>query len=266
MIITTALGRQVEVAEDYTTDQSWASYTADEHDRWDRLYNRQIKILKNRVCDQFYLGLDSLNLAKGGIPNFSDISSKLTDLTGWSIAPVPDLVPDEVFFEHLANRRFPAACFIRSEENLDYIEEPDIFHDIFGHVPLLSQPIFADFLAKFGQLGLEAMKNDTLKYLARVYWFTVEFGLLNTGSGRRIYGAGIASSKDESVFSLENPKPERRAFDMLELLRTPYQNDRVQDRYFVIESFDQLFATLDNSLNDHIAEAIALGDLEHVYS
>ncbi|MCK5041816.1 MAG: phenylalanine 4-monooxygenase [Sphingomonadales bacterium] len=266
MIITTALGRKVEVAANYTIDQPRDTYTRDEHDRWDRLYNRQVKILENRACDEVLDGLQVLNLAKGGIPNFADISEKLMALTGWSIAPVPDLVPDEVFFEHLANRRFPAACFIRSEDQLDYIEEPDIFHDIFGHVPLLSQPVFADFLARFGQLGLEAMKNNTLKYLARVYWFTVEFGLIETAGGLRIYGAGIASSKGESVFSLEDSAPGRLPFDLLQVLRTPYQNNRVQDRYFVVSDFEQLFLALENSFADVVSEAKRLGDLEHIYS
>jgi phenylalanine-4-hydroxylase len=232
--------------DDYVIDQNWESYTADEHAVWDFLYRRQRDILANRADPALIEGHDALNLNRGGIPNFAVINEELKRRTGFSVVAVPGLVPDEVFFTHLANRRFPAGQFIRGRHQLDYLQEPDIFHDVFGHVPLLTNPVFADYMEAYGKGGLRAMKFGRLKNLAALYWYTVEFGLIETPQGIRIYGAGISSSKDESIFSLDDPSPNRLRFDLERVMRTEYRIDDFQQTYFVIRSFDELFrATVD---------------------
>lgn len=228
-------------AADFTIDQRWDAYTDDEHKRWQELYTQQIDILKGRAVDDFYHGLDVLDLNDGGIPDFKKLNPKLKALTGWEVVAVPHLVPDAIFFDHLANRRFPAGRFIRSREQMDYIEEPDIFHDVFGHVPLLAQPVFADYMQAYGAGGLRALNYDCLKNLARLYWYTVEFGLIKSQDGLRIYGAGIVSSKTESVFCLESPSPHRLAFDLERVMLTDYRIDDFQQVYFIINSFKELF-------------------------
>jgi phenylalanine-4-hydroxylase len=232
--------------DDYVIDQNWASYTADEHAVWDFLYRRQRDILANRADQTLIDGHDALNLNRGGIPNFAVINEELKRRTGFTVVAVPGLVPDEVFFNHLANRRFPAGQFIRGRHQLDYLQEPDIFHDVFGHVPLLTNPVFADYMEAYGKGGLRAMKFGRLKNLAALYWYTVEFGLIETPKGVRIYGAGISSSKDESIFSLDDPSPNRLRFDLERVMRTEYRIDDFQQTYFVIRSYDELFrATVD---------------------
>jgi phenylalanine-4-hydroxylase len=226
---------------DYTIDQNWAEYTAQEHDIWRQLYERQMEILPGRAVPEFLQGIENLDLIKEQIPDFEVLNKSLMEATGWQVVAVPDLVPDEVFFEHLANRRFPAGRFIRRQDQLDYLEEPDIFHDVFGHVPLLANPTFANYMEAYGKGGLRAMGRDVLHKLARLYWYTVEFGLIQTDEGLRIYGAGILSSKTECVFALADPSPNRVIFDLERLLRTNYRIDDFQEIYFVIESFKQLF-------------------------
>jgi len=240
MLITTRLGREVEVNADYTIDQNWEHFTSEEHDRWDRLYARQNKLLPGLACDEFMAGIEKLELSKRGIPNFEKLSDRLEKLTGWRVVAVPDLVPDDVFFDHLANRRFPAGNFIRSEENLDYLQEPDVFHDVYGHVPLLADPIFADYMEAYGKGGQRALGRGVLTNLARLYWYTVEFGLVKTDKGMRIYGAGILSSKSESIFSLNDESPNRIHFNLKRLMQTDYRIDDFQQTYWVIDSFDEL--------------------------
>jgi phenylalanine-4-hydroxylase len=232
---------------DWTVDQGWTDYTAAEHQVWDQLYDRQARLLPGRACDAFLAGLQALDLHRGGIPEFARINEELTRLTGWSVVAVPGLVPDDVFFEHLANRRFPAGRFIRRADQLDYLQEPDIFHDVFGHVPMLTDPVFADYMQAYGEGGRRALGLGRLQNLARLYWYTVEFGLLETPAGLRIYGAGIVSSRSESLFALEDPSPNRLGFDIVRLLRTPYRIDDFQQTYFVIPS---LQALLDATLQD----------------
>ena len=174
------------------------------------------------------------------IPDFRRLSDLLMQRTGWQIVAVPGLVPDDVFFEHLANRRFPAGQFIRKPDQLDYLEEPDVFHDVFGHVPLLLHPAIADYVQAYGVGGLRANKLGTLNKLARVYWYTIEFGLVKQKDGMRIYGAGIASSATESVFALDDPSPNRVRLDLQRVLRTDYRIDDFQETYFVIETLDEL--------------------------
>ena len=226
---------------DFTIDQDWAAYSPADHRVWDTLYERQMHVLPGRAAEDFLAGLKALDLGRGGIPNFNEISEELAALTGWRVVAVPGLVPDAVFFEHLANRRFPAGNFIRRADQLDYIQEPDVFHDVFGHVPMLTNPVFADYMEAYGKGGLRSLRYDALKNLAALYWYTVEFGLIQTGDGLRIYGAGIVSSKSESIFALEDPSPNRIAFDLERLMATDYRIDDFQQTYFVVDSYKQLF-------------------------
>ena len=229
-------------AADFTIEQRWERYTDQEHQVWDTLYHRQIEMLKNRAVDEFHAGLSLLDLGAGGIPDLNVINPKLKGLTSWEVVMVPHLVPDAVFFEHLANRRFPSGRFIRKPNQLDYLEEPDIFHDIFGHVPMLTLPVFADYMQAYGQGGLRAQSLGRLKELARLYWYTVEFGLIQRPEGLRIYGAGIVSSSGETPFSLESDSPNRIGFDLERVMRTDYKINDFQQLYIVIESFQQLLS------------------------
>ena len=227
---------------DYTIDQDWDSYTPEEHDRWDRLFARSRDVLRTRACPEFLEAMEALRLSRSGVPNMERLSDRLEPLTGWRVVPVTDLVPDPIFFDHLANRRFPAGAFIRPESQLDYLEEPDIFHDIFGHVPMLANPVFADFVQAYGKGGQRAMDLGLLPKLARLYWYTVEFGLVRDrdGDGLKLFGAGIMSSTSESVFALESDSPHRIAFDLERVMRTNYIIDDFQQTYFVIDSFEAL--------------------------
>ncbi|MDP9899888.1 phenylalanine 4-monooxygenase [Variovorax ginsengisoli] len=232
---------------DWTIDQGWSNYTPAEHAVWKTLFERQTKLLPGRACDEFVEGMKNLPIGADRIPDFLELSEVLMQRTGWQVVAVPGLVPDEVFFEHLANRRFPAGNFIRKPHELDYLEEPDVFHDVFGHVPMLMNPSIADYIQAYGVGGLRAKKLGMLDKLARVYWYTVEFGLIQQKDGLRIYGAGIASSRTESVFSLDDPSPNRIAFDLERVMRTHYRIDDFQESYFVIDSLAELLdlATID---------------------
>ncbi len=232
-----------EIRPDYTIDQHWERYGAVEHGIWRTLYERQAGVLPGRATDEFLDGLKRLNLVSDQIPDFERMSDTLQKLTGWRVVAVPSLVPDEVFFDHLANRRFPAGQFIRKPEQLDYLEEPDVFHDVFGHVPMLAHPVFADYMEAYGKGGQRALTEfGALKNLARLYWYTVEFGLIEKPEGLRIYGSGIVSSRAESIYAVENPSPNRIHFDLERVMRTEYRIDDFQESYFVIGSFDELFA------------------------
>ena len=227
-------------AADWTIPQNWAAYTDVEHETWNTLYARQMKILPGRACDAFMRGLDALDLNMGGIPDFEVMNPKLQALTGWTVVCVPGLVPDDVFFDHLANRRFVSGQFIRKPDQLDYLQEPDIFHDVFGHVPMLTDPDFAAYMEAYGKGGQRAQSLGMLKNLARLYWYTVEFGLMKEADGLRIYGAGIVSSATESVFSLEDASPNRLGFDLERVMKTLYRIDDFQQVYFVIDSIEKL--------------------------
>ncbi|OMG60975.1 MULTISPECIES: phenylalanine 4-monooxygenase [Brevundimonas] len=227
-------------AADWTIPQNWSAYTEVEHQTWNTLYERQMKILPGRASEAFLRGLDALDLNAGGIPDFEVINPKLQALTGWTVVCVPGLVPDEVFFDHLANRRFVSGQFIRKPDQLDYLQEPDIFHDVFGHVPMLTDPDFASYMEAYGKGGQRAASLGMLPNLARLYWYTVEFGLMQEAGELRIYGAGIVSSATESVFSLEDPSPNRLGFDLERVMKTLYRIDDFQQVYFVIDSIEQL--------------------------
>jgi phenylalanine-4-hydroxylase len=225
---------------DFTIDQNWSSYSRQEHDRWDRLFRRAKEVLRERACDEYTAMMDALKLSDSGIPDMERLSDRLERMTGWRVVPVTELVPDEIFFDHLANKRFPAGAFIRPEAEMDYLKEPDIFHDVFGHVPLLANPLYADFMQAYGKGGQRAMKLGRLANLARLYWYTVEFGLIQSDAGLRIFGAGIMSSATESVFALSDPSPHRIAFNLERVMRTKYIIDDFQQTYFVVVSFDKL--------------------------
>lgn len=225
---------------DWTIDQDWANYSTQEHAIWKTLFERQTRLLPGRACDEFVQGMRDLPIGADAIPDFRHLSDVLMKRTGWQVVAVPGLVPDEVFFEHLANRRFPAGQFIRQPHQLDYLEEPDVFHDVFGHVPMLMNPAIADYIQAYGVGGLRAQKLGVLDKLARVYWYTVEFGLVQQKDGLRIYGSGIASSASESVFALDDPSPNRLRFDLERVMRTRYRIDDFQETYFVIEDLDEL--------------------------
>jgi phenylalanine-4-hydroxylase len=227
-------------AADWTIPQNWGAFTPAEHATWDTLFARQAKLLPGRASEAFLRGLDVLKLSKPGIPDFEELSERLMTLTGWQVVAVPGLVPDDVFFDHMANRRFVAGNFIRRPDQLDYLKEPDVFHDVFGHVPMLADPVFADYLVAYGQGGQRALTLGALKQLSRLYWYTVEFGLIEEAGALRIYGSGIVSSASESLFALDDPSPNRIGFDLKRVMRTEYRIDDFQQNYFVIPSFDEL--------------------------
>src|SRR5262245_19503756 len=247
--------RGCTIPPDFLVPQEPERYTAQDHATWRTLFARQTELLKGRVVPEYYAGLEALGIKGSGIPDFAEMNRVLAAATGWNVVAVPGLVPDAVFFAHLAARRFPAGYWIRSPDQLDYIEEPDVFHDVFGHVPLLMQPSYADYIAAYGRAGLAYKGQPALQNLARLYWYTVEFGLMRTPAGLRIFGAGILSSAGESVYALESPRPLRVAFDCERVLRTRYEIDHYQDIYFVLAGYNDLPALRPDELDAHIAAA-----------
>ena len=225
---------------DYTVDQDWDAYTAGQHDLWRRLYARQAALVPDYACDEFSATLATLDYG-AGIPRFEAINRMLERATAWQLVAVPGLLPDPVFFEHLAQRRFPVTVWLRDPQEFDYIVEPDIFHDFFGHVPLLFNPVFADYMQAYGRGGLKAHALGAIEMLARLYWYTVEFGLIETPRGLRAYGSGILSSGGEIRYSIDSPDPNRVGFDLLRIMQTRYKIDTYQETYFVIRDFEQLF-------------------------
>jgi phenylalanine-4-hydroxylase len=240
MSTTAPLSPPAGAAADWTIPQRWSDYSQDDHATWDLLYARQTRQLPDLVVPDFMQGLQTLGMDSPGIPDFKALSARLQKLTGWSVICVPGLVPEEVFFEHLAHRRFVAGRFIRSAEQLDYLQEPDVFHDVFGHVPLLATPAYADYMQAYGRGGLRALQFGQIHRLAHLYWYTVEFGLIRTAGQLRLFGAGIVSSHGESHYALYDPAPLRIAFDLRRVLQTAYVIDSYQKNYFVIDSFEDL--------------------------
>lgn len=257
------LSRPEGAAEDWTIPQDWGRYTPAEHAMWDQLFARQAAMLPDRVVPAFMDGLDILRITRPGIPDFDELSERLMKATGWQVVAVPGLVPDEVFFDHLSNRRFVAGRFIRRPDQIDYLKEPDIFHDVFGHVPLLAHPVFADYMQAYGQGGLRAMEQHAIDRLARLYWYTVEFGLIRDNGALKLYGSGIVSSYGESIFALDDPSPNRLGFDLRRIMRTKYRIDDYQQTYFVIDSFDDLLRqTQDADFTPVYAELAGQPDIE----
>ncbi|MGZ3246797.1 MAG: phenylalanine 4-monooxygenase [Croceibacterium sp.] len=239
-VFTAPLKRPAHVGEDWLEPKQ-REYSSDEDAIWNDLFERQMEILPGRACGAFMAGMQKLHLGSGGVPDFGRLSESLGKLTGWSVVPVPMLIPDHVFFWHLANRRFPAGNFIRTRETFDYIQEPDVFHDVLGHVPLLTDPIYADYMQEYGRAGWKAMRYNRLKALGALYWYTVEFGLIQEGGELLIYGAGILSGPREAVFALEGQSPNRIMLNVDRVMRTDYVIDDLQPTYFVIESFADLY-------------------------
>lgn len=262
--------------------QGHIHYSDDENAMWQALLTRQAKQIPNRACSAYLEGLEKLNLPSMHIPQLHDIDEILQATTGWQTAAVPALISFGKFFKLLANKRFPVATFIRRFEDMDYIEEPDIFHEIVGHCPLLTHPAFAAFNETYGKLGLDASKEERW-FLARLYWFTIEFGLVGSHpDNRRIYGGGILSSPSETVYALNGSdtlhqsnhqqqqqpqnQPEHRAFDLLDVLRTPYRIDHIQPIYYVIDDLDALFDIVDSDIMGKVKQAMALGLFEPTYA
>ncbi len=233
-------GNYSKMDAQYVVQQDWAAYTEAEHALWRRLYARQMALLPGRACKEFMDGLETMHAADE-IPRFEETNQILFAKTGWKLVAVPGLVPDDVFFTHLANRRFPVTVWLRTPEEFDYIVEPDVFHDYFGHVPLLFNPIFADHLQEYGKGGLKAMRLGGLPMLARLYWYTVEFGLIRQPEGLRIFGAGILSSGGEVEYSLTSKQSLHVPLQVERVMNTLFKIDSYQETYFVIESFQQLF-------------------------
>ncbi|MFT3996492.1 MAG: phenylalanine 4-monooxygenase [Asticcacaulis sp.] len=234
------VGGYVPERADWLIPQNWDAYTAEQHGVWRVLFERQMELIKGRACAAYMDGLSQLPITADAIPDFDELSEVLQRRTGWTVVAVPGMVPNEVFFDHLANRRFPAGQFIRDARELDYLVEPDVFHDLFGHVPMMMNPVMADFMQAYGEGGLRAEKLGVLDRLARLYWYTVEFGLVEEADGVRIFGAGILSSFTETRFALESPSPNRIGFDLKRVMRTVYRIDDFQEGYFVLPSIDAL--------------------------
>lgn len=240
-------------------------YSTSEHHVWQQLFSRQKKIVIGRAAEDFLQGLEALELTADHIPQLPDISAKLMQLTGWQVAPVPALISACAFFELLAKRSFPAATFIRVQEELDYVKEPDIFHEVFGHCPMLVEPTYADFVQQYAQLVLTYPEKDW-PLLQRLFWFTVEFGLIETAKGMRAYGGGILSSVTETVYCVESHAPLRIYFDPLAALRTPYRIDQLQTTYFVIQDYAQLYAMVEENLQDILKQARELGEFPPLFA
>jgi phenylalanine-4-hydroxylase len=255
------MSKQTQYVSKSIDAQGCIQWTAEENERWARLYKRQIDLLQGRACDQYMEGIELLGMPSDQIPQLPDIDKVLMETTGWQTAAVPALINFTEFFTLLANKRFPVATFIRSEEEFDYLQEPDVFHEIFGHCPLLTNPAFAHFTHVYGKLGLAANKEDRA-FLARLYWFTVEFGLVQTDEGLRIYGGGILSSPGETKYALESDKPERMKMNPLDVLRTPYRIDIMQPVYYILDSFDGLFDLSQLDIMALVDEAKTLGLFE----
>jgi phenylalanine-4-hydroxylase len=238
----TLRGDYAAAGADYVVQQAWSSYTAEEHARWAVLQDRQFALARRYGAPQFLTGLMALGLAfDRQIPRFEVASEVLRRATGWEIVAVPGLIPDDVFFEHLAGRRFPVTVWLRTPTEMDYLVEPDVFHDFFGHVPLLCDPVFADFVQAYGVAGRKAAAEGGVAMLSRLYWYSVEFGLIETADGLRTYGAGILSSASETQYSMESLWPHRLRFDVERVMRTAYAIDTFQKTYFVVRSFEELF-------------------------
>ena len=236
-------GAYETAAVDYTLDQDWASHSPAMHDRWRRLYARQFELAKRHAAPQFLAGLARLDCG-GGIPRFDQANRIIGAATGWKLVAVPGYIPEDWFFDHLANRRFPVTHWLREEHELDYLVEPDVFHDFFGHAPMLLDPAIAEFLAAYGRAGKRAARLGALAMLARIYWYTIEFGLIDEGQGLKVFGAGIISSAGETGYAIEDPDVLRLKFDPERILRTAYHIDRFQSCYFVLDSLDQLLRGL----------------------
>src|SRR3990167_8470234 len=244
--------------------RGFIQYSAEENQVWETLFIRQKALVIGRACDEFIHGLDCLALTADEIPQLPDVSQRLRAITGWDVVPVPALISARHFFELLANKHFPAATFIRFQEDLDYVKEPDIFHELFGHCPMLTNPLFAKFMQAYAKLVLTFKESDWA-LLQRLFWFTVEFGLINTTKGIKAYGGGILSSIAETAYSIDSELPIRVYFNILQAFRTPYRIDELQKVYFVIPDFATLFKLTKQNLKQLITEAKTLGEFPPLF-
>lgn len=253
------MGKGTKYVAKTPDENGYIHYTDEEHAVWHDLITRQMPIVRKYACDEYLEALERMNFPTDRIPQCTEVSEVLRKHTGWEVAPVPALIPFGEFFSLLANKKFPAASFIRSREEMDYLQEPDIFHEIFGHTPLLTNKYFADFTHTYGQLGLAASREDRV-FLARMYWFTVEFGLIRPpGKPMRIYGGGILSSIGETEYALNSGTPQRRRFDLMDALRTPYRIDIMQPLYYYLEDLRELYELTQKDLMALVADAKRLG-------
>ena len=236
---TIARDRPSQRWEDYVVPQCWESFSVEDHAVWDLLFARQVELLGTRVVTPFLHGIDLLRLSHPGVPDVEGLNAILTPRTGWRTVAVPGLVPDDIFFAMLSERVFPVGNFIRTREQLDYLEAPDCFHDMFGHIPMLAHHDYAEMTRHVGELGLAAIAGDQGHKAARLYWHSVEFGLANEAGELKILGAGLASSFGEAHFSLESDRVERLPFSVERAVHTPYKHDAFQPRYLVSESLER---------------------------
>lgn len=257
-VFTAPLAKPAHVGEDWLEPKQ-TEYDSEDDAIWNDLFARQMEILPGRAATAFMRGTEKLDLGRGGVPEFGKLSEELGALTGWSVVPVPMLIPDHVFFWHLANRRFPAGNFIRTRETFDYIQEPDVFHDVFGHVPMLTDLVYADYMQEYGRAGWKAMRYNRLKSLGALYWYTVEFGLIEEPEGIRAYGAGILSGPTEARFSVEAQSPNRIMLNVDRVMRTDYVISDLQPTYFVIESFEDLYRQTVERDFDRLYRSLAPG-------
>jgi phenylalanine-4-hydroxylase len=254
-------GDYASAASDYTCAQRWAQYTPEQHALYGRLHQRQTAQLPGLACEEFIRAVQQLGSADQ-VPRFDDINERLYPATRWQIVAVPGLIPEEAFFALLARRKFPVTEWLRRPEEFDYVVEPDVFHDLYGHVPLLFSPVFADYMQAYGEGGLKASRLDACELLARLYWYTVEFGLISTPQGLRAYGAGILSSAGELRHSVRSLQPRRVAFDLTRLMRSRYRIDSYQATYFVVDDFSQLFDATAPDFTPVYAEVRAQAEIE----
>ncbi len=232
----------------------YVDYTTEEHQIWSELMRRQMPIVRERACMEYLSGLEILNFSKYEIPQIPELNERLSKVTGWQVEPVPALIGFDKFFSLLSERKFPCATFIRTKEELEYLEEPDIFHELFGHCPMLTHSVYADFMQDYGKLGV-GQSHEIQKLLARFYWFTVEFGLISTPLGLKCYGGGILSSIGESIYAIDSQVPQRHSFSVMDILRTPYRIDILQPVYYCLESFSQLYQAVTAGFVDKLAKA-----------
>ena len=242
----------------------YIDYTDVENETWAKLYARQTEVIKGRACDEFIHGLDLLQLPQNRVPQCKDVDDVLQDITGWTVAPVASIIPEQEFYTLLSNKQFPAASFIRRPEHIDYLPEPDIFHEFYGHCPLLTNQAYADFVEWYGKTALTCSKKEFL-ILTRLFWFTIEFGLFKRNGKFQVYGGGILSSKEETIYSVESDIPKRKPLNFLDALRTPYRYDEIQKLYFYIDSLDYLYQFQELDLNELLRKTTELGDLPPSY-
>lgn len=252
------MAKQSKYISRQSDESGFIDWPADENETWQKLFERQLELMDGRACDEFMYGLELLDLPKDRVPQLTQINEVLGDTTGWQVAQVPALINFDEFFRLLSNKQFPVATFIRSKEEFEYLQEPDIFHEIFGHCPLLTNPAFAHFTHTYGRLGYSASKEERV-FLARLYWFTVEFGLLKHNDELRIYGGGIISSPGETIAALEDTTVRRTPLDVVDVMRTPYRIDIMQPAYFVLAGMDRLYDLAEMDLLAKVREARALG-------